>query len=182
MTTTSNAFDTRIPLVLEYLCPVKLWEPETDLTEFYDCNGPQYGGYDVLKCWKMELKHTLMNTGFEECANAPSMYVRTNPPTHAIVSVHVDDPIIRCKRKNDGSSELDEIYEELKKHYLVKELQNLTPGYPIDYLSMKLTVGLSKNIRIDNDSKVEKMLLDAGLSDCNSVKVPLSKQHLVDII
>ena len=24
---------------------VKLWEPKTDLTEFYDCDGPQYGGY-----------------------------------------------------------------------------------------------------------------------------------------
>ena len=117
----------------------------------------------------------------QKSPNDPSMYVRTNPPIGALISIHVDDPWMRATRRPAGEkSKLVEIHELLKKQFKVKDLQIPSRKYPIDYLSMTMSVDDDNNIRIDNDAKVLKMHEKVSLQDCNPVKVPLTNQHLVD--
>ena len=159
---------------------VKLFNPATQEWEYYLCYGPTYGGSDVPKTWKVELKEYLRTMGFQESMNAPSMYHKES--TGAIISCHVDDPWIRTNKRPKGEqSELTEIYLELKKQFELQALTILTPDTPIDYLSMRMSVDAAGNICLDNDAKVKSILTAHDMLDCNPVKTPLSKHHLKDM-
>jgi hypothetical protein len=136
--------------------------------------GVIYGEQPAGKDWKDSLKHKMvMKGGFREVMNMENMYY--HPLWKVVVSVHVDDPLIVA---------IDEDGHELTHDFLddqfdTKGRNRLTHDKQIDYLSMEISLSADNDIIITNRAKCEKMLADAGMSEClPTTQPPMTKQSL----
>ena len=114
--------------------------------------------------------------GFVELKNVESVYY--HPQREILVSIHVDDPLIMTKSKEDE----DWFHSKIREHYDCKETKRLAVGSPIDYLSVRIQLHPDGSLTLDNKEKIEQFLKDHGMESCNPVRVPLTKQMLMEMV
>ena len=54
----------------------------------------------------------------------------------------------------------------------------MTRESPIDYCSIRVTLNDQGEIKLDNQAYIDKLVSEAGMTDCNTVKSPISKEML----
>ena len=120
--------------------------------------------------WKGDITNKLTDKdkdygfGFRELLNVSSVFY--HPGRDIIVSLHVDDPLIMTKSKEDE----DWFHAKLRELYDVKEIKRLSVGTPIDYLSVKIQLHLDGSITLDNRDKICGFLEQQGMRDCKPVR------------
>ena len=69
-------------------------------------------------------------------------------------------------------------FETLSKRFTIKQTQKLTRESPIDYCSIRVTLNDQGEIKLDNQAYIDKLVTEAGMTDCNTTKNPISKEML----
>ena len=154
--------------------------PFTNRWIYEDCTGVMYGMQTGGCEWKGDITHKLTadqyGFGFKELKNVSSVFY--NAERDIIISIHVDDPLIKTKSKADE----DWFHSKLREHYDVKPIKRLEVGSPIDYLSVRIQLHLDGSITLDNKDKITEFLTEHGMRDCNPVRRPLTKEDLMDMV
>ena len=146
------------------------------------CTGVIYGMQTGGCEWKGDITNKLTDKdkdygfGFRELLNVSSVYF--HPEREIIVSIHVDDPLIMAKSKEDE----DWFHAKLREFYDVKETKRLSVGNPIDYLSVRIQLHLDGSITLDNKEKISGFLEQQGMRDCKPVRRPLTKEDLMQMV
>ena len=113
----------------------------------------------------------MISMGFTESMNATSIY---SHPRGVTVSCFVDDPIIFSV---DKESE-DWYHKALSDRFDVKHHTYLKTDLPLTYCGTRLSLNDEGELKMDNETQVEKMLEEAGLTGCNPVRVPVTRGAL----
>jgi hypothetical protein len=151
----------------------KYKNPRTGQWQYIWIRGPTYGEQDAAALWgKTRSRVLTQEMGFKQAVNIESVYIHESRPI--ITSCHVDDPLTIAGSLEDETW----FYNELRKHFLIKEITVLEPGTDIDYLSMRLTLDTNGVLRVDNFEKIKQFLKEKNMQDCNSCHVPLTKEAL----
>lgn len=66
----------------------------------------------------------------------------------------------------------------IKKRFTVNKIEELSVDKVIDYCSLNIQLMANGDITLDNRAYVEKILEEAGMTDCNIAKGPISKDLL----
>lgn len=160
-------------ILIKRRCPI------TGKWIYENCTGVIYGMQDGGCEWKGDITNKLTDKdkdygfGFRELLNVSSVFY--HPGRDIIVSLHVDDPLIMTKSKEDE----DWFHAKLREHYDVKETKRLSVGNPIDYLSVRIQLHLDGSITLDNRDKICGFLEQQGMKDCKPVRRPLTKEDLM---
>lgn len=129
-----------------------------------------YGLRQSAFLWNKTLDQKLRSMGFTPLVEDPCVYIRQTGTSFTII--YVDDAIIAAPTRE----EVDEIKKELNKDYPIKEL-----GEPGKFLGCQLTRDYDNNtITLTQSSFIDKILAEAGLSDCYPTKTPMAPSHLKD--
>ena len=129
-----------------------------------------YGLRQSAFLWNKTLDEKLRSMGFKPLTEDPCVYIRQSSSSFTII--YVDDAIIAAPTKE----EVDEIKRELNKDYPIKEL-----GEPNKFLGCHLTRDYDNNtIILAQASYIDKILVEAGLSDCYPTKTPITPNYLKD--
>ncbi|KAD4180022.1 hypothetical protein E3N88_28613 [Mikania micrantha] len=122
-----------------------------------------YGLKQAPRAWNAKLDSTLKDLGFTKCSQEQAVYKRSDSKSCLLVGVYVDDLIVT------GSCE--ESIAMFKRQMEGKfEMSDLGPlAY---YLGIEVQQG-QEGITITQTAYVRRILEEAGLSDCNSTKVPM---------
>ena len=153
--------------------------PFTGRWIYETCTGVIYGMQTGGCEWKGDITNKLTDKdknygfGFKELLNVSSVFYHAE--RDIIVSIHVDDPLIMTKSKEDE----DWFHAKLRELYDVKEIKRLSVGNPIDYLSVKIQLHLDGSITLDNRDKICGFLEQQGMRDCKPVRRPLTKEDLM---
>lgn len=154
----------------------KRWCPYSHKWVYEQCTGNIYGKQVGAKVWKDKVHSDLTSPelGFIEVQNTHSLYY--NSTRQIILSMHVDDPLIRTRTQADQ----DWIHSMLDKRFDTKGIRRLTVDSPLDYLSIRIMLHDDGKITMDNHDKIEAFLKTHGMLECNPVTTPLTKQMLLD--
>jgi len=154
----------------------KRWCPYTHAWIYEYCTGNIYGKQVGAKVWKDKVHSDLTSPefGFIEVENTHSLYY--NPAKDIVLSMHVDDPLIRTNSK-EGQ---EWMHSMLDKRFDTKGIRRLTVDSPLDYLSIRIMMHNDGKITLDNHDKIEGFLKQHGMDKCNPVSNPLTKQMLQD--
>ena len=86
--------------------------------------------------------------------------------------VWVDDPLTVCHTED----ELTWYDEQVQKHFETQGRNRLGKQVDLDFLGMRISTPDDCLIYIDNESKIDEMLLREGMQDCNPVQMPITKE------
>ncbi|KAJ9560132.1 hypothetical protein OSB04_005292 [Centaurea solstitialis] len=129
----------------------------------YKLNKALYGLRQAPRAWNIKLDKTLKELGFQKCPQEQAVYKSQNQKSLLIVGVYVDDLIVT------GSSE--EGICAFKKQ--MREVFDMSDLGKLSYY-LGLEVQQSKNqISIGQAGYAQKILQVAGMSECNSAKIPM---------
>jgi hypothetical protein len=116
-----------------------------------------YGHRQAPHAWKAKLDQALIDLGFRCCVTEHGMYIRGGVESRLLVGVYVDDSIISGADNDLVSSFKIEMQNVFK-------MSDLAPlSY---YLGIKVHQS-NHGITISQGAYAEKILLKAGLEDCN---------------
>lgn len=130
-----------------------------------------------------------VSLGFTELKNQGAVYKHIVRDIR--VSIHIDDPWIDCG--GDGeTNELklvaarvnhDWIHMAIRERFVVRDTTELEEANlrelcgPLDYLSMRCSVGPERCIEVDNDQFLRKIVDSHGMTGCNSASIPATKEN-----
>ena len=155
----------------------KRYCPFTHKWIYEKCTGNIYGKQVGAKVWKDKVHSDLTSAafGFTEIRNTHSLYY--NPTRDIILSMHVDDPLIRTCSDDDQAW----VHSMLDKHFDTKGIRKLTVDNPLDYLSIRIMLHGDGMITMDNKDKIDVFLKQHGMLECNPVSTPLTKDMLLEV-
>ncbi|KAJ9551322.1 LOW QUALITY PROTEIN: hypothetical protein OSB04_015367 [Centaurea solstitialis] len=120
-----------------------------------------YGLRQAPRAWNIKLDKTLKELGFQKCPQEQAVYKSQNQKSLLIVGVYVDDLIVQVKREFVHSK------KQMREVFDMSDLGKLSY-----YLGLE--VQQSKNqISIGQARYAQKILQVAGMSECNSAKIPM---------
>ena len=86
----------------------------------------------------------------------------------------MDDPIIVCKTEEAETR----FHAQVSAKYDTKGINRLAPSNPIDYLSIRITLRDDGTLALANEAKINGILTEQGMAQCNETKTPLTRESL----
>ena len=71
----------------------------------------------------------------------------------------------------------DRIHGAIRERFVVRDTTELDVASPLDYLSMRCSVGPKRCIEVDNDQFLNKIVDNHGMTGCNSTTLPATKEN-----
>jgi len=129
--------------------------------------GMQEGGAD----WHNTLAYRLTTElGFKEVSNMESVY--HHPEKELTIPCHVDDPLVKSRCEENRKW----FHENINRMFDTKGEKVLSLKQAMDYLSIRITLDEVGDIKLDNEIKIQSYLEELGLTDCNPVNEPITKE------
>ena len=148
---------------------LKFWNPLLKEWVYKWSRGYIYGCITAGAAWQKTYREWMLSIGFVECQNATSIY--HHKERDMIVSCFVDDPIMFAKTAEDETW----YHAALDSRFDVKHHSFLTEDEPLTYCGTRISRDAAGQVCMDNVAFIEKMLLEWGLTECNPVRVPVTK-------
>ncbi|CAO1624372.1 unnamed protein product [Jaminaea pallidilutea] len=123
-----------------------------------------YGLKQSGREWYLELRHTLVELAFEQCAYDPCIFIH---PRGVTIAVYVDDLFLIARSKGEASWARD----LLQSRYTMTEspITNAFLGICIEKIGRK-----DEGIRLHQRPYIEAVLKRTGMSDCHPASIPMS--------
>ncbi|KAG7558463.1 Zinc finger CCHC-type [Arabidopsis thaliana x Arabidopsis arenosa] len=139
------------------------FEKKGSETKVYKLNKALYGLRQAPRAWNNKLNHILGELQFKKCSKEPSVYRKEIKEHLLVIAVYVDDLFVT------GTS-LDVIKrfkEEMSSKFEMSDLGKLTYYLGIEVIQHSDGIALSQN------RYALKILEEAGMKECNSVRIPM---------
>jgi hypothetical protein len=163
----------------EQWVPCRVFDPQTKVWRYMHMTGEIYGRQPAGCRWHQTLTRKHVKIGMEEGKNAKSIYF--NKECTVKTAVHVDDPVNYAKRTEPypkESSLKSDYYEKLAGELDLKEVETLSKGQDLDYLSLRMSVSNDDEVCVSNADFIFKVIERHGMSACNPAVTPISKDLL----
>ena len=136
-----------------------------------------YGLYEAMRDFDEHFSTVAVKeAGLTRMVSEPSTYVLAKGTGRVVMSRHVDDGIIIGKNSRDDNL-VDEVLEDLSKHFLLKISEELRPGGQQLHLG-RVVRRLDRGFTIKIASKTfEGLLAHMGLTTCRWAPTPGTKQE-----
>ena len=128
-----------------------------------------YGAKQAANAWNREIDSLLKDTGMRRTQSDPCVYVsRRDSYRVLILLLHVDD----LRFFGNDEEHLVVVVGKLSERFGLKDLDDKHL-----FLGSNLRMNPGQ-ITIDQDSRIERVISELGLGDCNPVKTPMVPEYL----
>jgi hypothetical protein len=160
---------------------VTFWCPVLQCWVVAELTGPIYGDQIGGKNWKdtVGIDYLVGELGFEESMNQEGSYYHKE--RDITIVLWVDDPLMRCPLAANGEPlEMMRLHEQLGLKFKMRNFQRLEHNKPLTYIGMRMSAAGDDSGRIFLDSAeyIQGMLEEENMTECNAVKVPMSRDVL----
>lgn len=146
-----------------YVSQPEGFEKKGHENKVYKLNKALYGLCQAPRAWNTKLNSILVDMEFKKCTKEPSVYRKTVNGDRLIVAVYVDDLFVTGTNKRI----IDEFKQMMSSRFDMSDLGELTY-----YLGIEVKQH-SEGITLNQKTYAQKILEEAGMSQCNLVHTPM---------